>query len=54
MKQTKYIPAGETDLERLMSAMQNLGNQNFDLVDEEGFEDKELASAFNNVAIAPP
>ncbi len=49
MKQTKYIPDGETDLERLMSAMQNLGNQKFDMVDEDGFEDKELASVFNNM-----
>lgn len=49
MKQTKYIPDGETDLERLMSAMENLGSQRFDMLDEDGFEDKELASAFNNM-----
>ena len=34
MKSTKYIPDGETDLERLTSAMQNLGSQKFDMVDE--------------------
>lgn len=49
MKQIKYIPDGATDLERLKSAMQGLGSQNFNLVDEEGFEDKELASAFNKM-----
>ena len=49
MQQTKYIPDGETDLERLMSAMQNLGSQRFDMVDEEGFEDKALAGAFNEM-----
>lgn len=49
MKQTQYIPDGETDLERLMSAMEMLGGQRFDLVDEECFEDKELARTFNKM-----
>ncbi|MBQ8822547.1 MAG: CZB domain-containing protein [Lachnospiraceae bacterium] len=49
MKQIKYIPDGENDLERLMAAMDNLGSQNFDMLDEEGFEDKELAGAFNKM-----
>ncbi len=49
MKQINYIPDGETDLERLMSAMDNLGSQRFDLVDEDGFEDKEIARAFNKM-----
>lgn len=49
MKQVKYIPDGETDLERLMVAMEKLGSQNFDMLDEDGFEDKELARAFNKM-----
>ena len=49
MHQTKYIPDGETDKKRLIAAMENLGNHCFDSVDEEGFEDKELANAFNNM-----
>ena len=54
MHQIKYIPDGNTDKERLIAAMENFRNQCFDLVEEDGFEDKELASAFNNVASAPP
>lgn len=49
MYETKYIPDGETDKERLLSAMKNLEHQCFDSVDEECFEDKELANAFNNM-----
>lgn len=49
MQWIKYIPDGETDLARLMSAMENLGSQKFDMVDEEAFEDKELAGAFNKM-----
>ncbi len=51
MKQTRYIPDGVTDLERLMSAMENLGEQRFDLVDEESFEEKELARTFNKMLL---
>lgn len=49
MQGTKYIPNGETDLSRLLSAMGELGNLRFQPVDEEAFEDKEIASAFNNM-----
>lgn len=51
MKQTRYIPDGETDLERLKSAMENSVGQGLDFVDEEAFEDKELARAFNKMLL---
>ncbi len=49
MEQIKYIPDGENDLERLMAAMDNLGSQKFDMLDEECFENKALAEAFNKM-----
>lgn len=45
----KYVPEGNNDMERLLYAMEQLKNRNFQAVDESLFENQMVADAYNDM-----